>query len=658
MAHDAVADRMAETYAMVNLVEHGWAAQQEVARAFGCSTRSVRRHQGRFQAAGLIALGRAVGYPRGRTRVAPGREPLVRRLKEQGVANREIARRLGVTPKAVRKLLKRFGWRDSDVAQMGLPIARPDGDPNLSALPITPVASVSAPTAPPAAWGASTVEDAEPFSRSCDRDPADRRRDRVLAYLGLLDDAAPVFRAGTRVPHAGVLCALPALVDRGIFRIARGIYGSLGPAFYGLRTKLVALLLMALLRIKRPEGLKEHVPADLGRLLGLDRAFEVKTLRRKLTRLAGVGRAVAFGRALAEHRVAARGVAIGFLSVDGHVRVYHGQRTLPKAHVARMRLAMPATTDYWVNDQAGQPLFVVTAEANAGMTKMLPRLRDEIRVLVGPRRITIVFDRGGYRPKPFRTLINDGFDILTYRKGPSRRVARSRFTLHEAVLDGQPVSYRLADQGAWFLRGTLRLRQVTRRITLTKKLQEARAAFDHVTAEYGAEAFVNPEQARPTMRGFKIAHGSLARRLRDAFTRITALEQARAAMPERVPIRAVAAADVVKLAPERQWLTTLIKMVAYQAERDLVQLVAPYYKRSADEGRTLVRSALMSAADLDVTENELRITLVPLSAPHRTRAIAALCGDLNHRETLFPGSRLRLRFAVATADRTPKRTIP
>ena len=41
-------------------------------------------------------------------------------------------------------------------------------------------------------------------------------------------------------------------------------------------------LLMALWRIKRPEGLKEHSPQELGRVLGLDRAPEVKTLRRKL----------------------------------------------------------------------------------------------------------------------------------------------------------------------------------------------------------------------------------------------------------------------------------------------------------------------------------------------------------------------------------------
>src|SRR6266705_4067331 len=177
-----------------------------------------------------------------------------------------------------------------------------------------------------------------------------------------MEDAPPLFGSAAAVPRAGVLLAPPALVASGVFACAQKIYGSIGPAFYGLRTSLLTLLLMALWRIKRPEALKEHCPADLGRVLGLDRAPEVKTLRRKLARLAAHGRAAEFGRALAERRVAERGAAIGFLYVDGHVRVYHGKHRLPKAHVARMRLSMPATSDYWVNDRAGDPLLVVTAQ--------------------------------------------------------------------------------------------------------------------------------------------------------------------------------------------------------------------------------------------------------------------------------------------------------
>jgi transposase len=718
LAQYAVGDQMAEAYAMVSLVEQGWADQNDVARAFDRSGRSLRRYQRRFETGGLAALSRAGGYPSGRARLSPSREQRVRRLKAQGLPNREIARRLGVTPKAIRKLLARMGWRDPEPEQVSLPGVTPGGDPNLSAFPSAPLADgpENAPGKPrsPGDPNLSAFPSSgdEPVPVSFDKDPADRRVDRVLAYLGLLDDAAPLFRSGSGVPRAGVLLALPALVDTGVFAIGRTIYGSIGPAFYGLRTTLVALLLMALLRIKRPEMLKEHSPADLGRVLGLDRAPEVKTLRRKLSRLATFGRAAEFGRALAERRVAERGAALGFLYVDGHVRVYHGTRTLPKAHVARMRLAMPATTDYWVNDAAGDPLFVVTAEANAGMVKMLPSVLDEVRALVGERRVTVIFDRGGYSPKLFRTLITDGFDMLTYRKGRFPRVRRSRFGLHQAVIAGRRVSYKLADQGVRLLGGTLRLRQVTRlsedghqtpiltsrrdlsavevayrmferwrqenffkylreeyaldalvdygviaddpgrdvpnprRNELDAELRKARAEMAQFAAEYGAEAFSNPERARPTMRGFKIAHGKLAHRIRAALKRVAALEAARASVPKRVPVHAVVSGEVVKLAPERKLLTNLIKMVAYQAESDLVRLVAPHSTRVEDEGRTLIQSALAGHADLEVTDTELHVVLRPLSSPHRSRAIASLCEELNRRRTLFPGTRLRLRYAV------------
>ena len=127
-----------------------------------------------------------------------------------------------------------------------------------------------------------------------------------------------------------------------------------------------------------------------------------------------------------------------------------------------MRLSVPATSDYWVNDMTGDPLFVVTAEANAGMVKMLPLVLEEVRTLVGERRLTVVFDRGGYSPALFQKLIANGFDILTYRKGRFPPVPKSLFHQHRVSLDGRKVVSTLADQGIRFLKGTLRLRQVTR----------------------------------------------------------------------------------------------------------------------------------------------------------------------------------------------------
>jgi transposase len=696
LAHYAVTDRMAEAHAMVSLVEQGWADQKDVARGFGCAARTLRRQQRRFEEAGLAALGRGRGYPRGRARLAASRRRLVEHLKSQGCGQREIARRIGVSEKAVRKLLRRLGWKAAASVQIALPLPEPGtADPKLSAFC---VAASQSPVA------------------SQDTNPDDRGADRMLARLGLLEDAPPLFGSAASVARAGVLLALPVLLGSGVFECAQKIYGSLGPAFYGLRTSLLTLLLMALWRIKRPEGLKEYSPRDLGRVLGLDRAPEVKTLRRKLARLADAGHAAQFGQALAEQRIAARGKALGFLYIDGHVRVYHGQHALPKAHVARMRISLPATSDYWVNDSAGDPLLVLTAQANAGLVKMLPGILDQIRALVGQRRVTVVFDRGGFSPKLFQQIIAAGFDLMTYRKGRYPRIARSGFGPHQTRCGGRIVSYVLADQEVRLLKGKLRLRQVTRLMdnghqtpiltsrrdlgaaqvayrmfdrwrqenffkylreeyaldalveyaavpddptrevpnplwaALDAQLRQAQAQVDRLQAEYGLEALANLEQQRRSMRGFKIAQGKLGGKIWSAWQRVLRLEKRRAGVPRRVPVQDVMEKPVVKLAPERKHLTNLIKMVAYQAESDLLRLVAPHYRRADQEGRTLIQSALASAADLQITKTELRVTLAAQSSPHRTRAVAALCEELNQRKTIFPGSRLRLRYAIREAS--------
>ena len=127
-----------------------------------------------------------------------------------------------------------------------------------------------------------------------------------------------------------------------------------------------------------------------------------------------------------------------------------------------MHLAAPASTDYGVNDQRGDPLFVVTADAHPARTRMLVPVLSEVRELLGPRRhSTLVFDRAGWSPKLF-PLLAMGFDILTYRKGRTRHIAEKRFTLHQARLDGRQVRYLLHDQPVRFLKAKLRLHQVTR----------------------------------------------------------------------------------------------------------------------------------------------------------------------------------------------------
>jgi transposase len=705
-------DTVAEAYAMVFLVESGFALQREVAWAFGHSERTLRRYQARYAEGGMAGLGRGAGWRRGRRRISGKRLRVIETLKQQGLSNRAVAQRLGVTEKAIRKLVGPS--KPTQTEQLALAgLSTGTAEPFIAQVPTddSPPAQLTTVDAHADPISSSIGDKIEPAAMSFNGDAADRSIDRILAYLGKLSDATPLFRDGSQIPGAGVLLAIPVLIDSGIFDISRKLYGEIGPAFYGLRTTLLTLLFMALLRIQRPEHLKQRDPATLGRLLGLDRAPEVKTLRRKLTRLAAYQCATQLGAELARQRVAQRGHLMGFLYVDGHVRAYHGQHTISNAYVARRHLAMPATTDYWIQDRSGDPLLVITGEVTTALTQAFPNLLDQVRGLLGDRRATIVFDRGGFSPKLFQKMLQDGFDILTYRKGKTRSIRPHRFGVRKAKLDGNWVRYCLHDQPVRFLKGKLRLRQVTRlsdnghqtqiltsrwdlrdieiayrmferwrqenffkymrqeflldalvdyriepedptrtilnpqRRALDKQIRTARADLAKIERDYGTAAALFAQQ-HPNIRGFKIALAKLDKTLGNAQARLSKLLNQRRKLPVRVEIRDLSPGAVVKLATERKHLTDLIKMVAYQAESDLLALLRPHYPRADDEGRTLLHDLFASPGDIRVSDSELFITLAPLSSPHRTRAAHALCDLLDRTETTFPGSPLRIRFAV------------
>jgi len=719
LLHYAREDKTANQYAIIHLVETGLASQQEVAEAFNCSRLTIFRARNKYNEGGMVALMPKKRGPKDGSKVNKAKTRRILKLKEKGLTNVAIGSRLGLKEDTVRKALKRMGWSQPKTAeQIDLPVGQKlskidpvDASPGeliASEINETPVIETNTERH-------EIVNDLSDLEQvSYDPDPSNRVVDRTLARLGLLQDAVPVFRSGSNIPCVGVLICIPALIESGVLTAAGKIYGSLGASFYGLRTTLVTLLLMALLRIKRPEGLKEQSATDLGRILGLDRVCEVKTLRRKLDRLAAKNKAFIFGQQLAKTRIQKREGTLGFLYVDGHVRVYNGKRKLAKAYVTKKRLAMPATTDYWVNDQQGDPIFVVTAPANEGLVKMLPSILQEAKSLIGENRpLTVVFDRGGWSPKLFAKLIKQGIDIITYRKGKTALIPEDHFYQIAEEIDGKKIEYRLHDRSVAFLKGKLWLRQVSRLnpsghqthvITSRQDLSEGTIAyrmferwrqenyFKYMTEEYALDALVdydieeddlqrlvpnpkrkeinrernkikseinelgqeyglkalsNKEMERPTMRGFKIANSTIGRKIEELKHRELELKALYERMPARVPLKdTLDNQTAYRLRREKKHLTDLIKMVAYQAETDLLSLIRGEYARADDEGRTLIQSALKSSGDIEVNGNELRITLNPLSSLHRSKAIKVLCEKLNTINTIFPGTKLRLVYDV------------
>ena len=131
--HYELDDRAAQAHAMVMLFESGHATQEQIALAFGYSTRSLHRYQGRFESGGIVALTRGAGRPVGSVksgRKARGRDRTLLHLKEKGLSNRAIAARLGVVENAVRKRLKKLGWKVQEPTNVPLPLPLPDrGEP-------------------------------------------------------------------------------------------------------------------------------------------------------------------------------------------------------------------------------------------------------------------------------------------------------------------------------------------------------------------------------------------------------------------------------------------------------------------------------------------------------------------------------------------------
>ena len=302
--------------------------------------------------------------------------------------------------------------------------------------------------------------------------------DRLLATCGLLDGAALAFTADDDVPQAGVLCALPALLTEGLLRHTR-IFYTLPPGYYPLEAIFLYLALLALVRCRSLEQTRYQAPGEWGRMLGLDRLPEVKTLRAKIATLcAAQGRAAQWQSGLAKDWIEAAGdpaevPGLGVFYVDGHVRVYHGALTsLPRRYVARQRLCLRGTTDYWVNGLGGEPFFVVTAPVNSGL---IAALRDQVipQLLAATTataatptppattavtaaasakpvtpRFSIVFDREGYSPELFAELKAQGIAILTYHKFPGAAWPEAEFYPHRVRLHtGEVVLRELAERG-------------------------------------------------------------------------------------------------------------------------------------------------------------------------------------------------------------------
>lgn len=714
-------DKETERVCIALLADRRLARQNELAVAFGINRTTVYRLVRAWRKNGVAGVRSKKRGPKGPS-VAKGRcRRQIIALARVGYSVAGIAARLGLANETVYRVFRaeRLG-SFAPVPQL-LESDEADAPVGAAAAAETVEGSVgeaAALEAPREAEGHDQAMGvAEPHSPAASVGPGEgapaREAERVFARVGLLEEAGPEFVSGEAVPQAGVLMALALVGKTRLFEVAERVYGRLRPAFYGLKNLLRVLCVMAFLRIKRGEGLASCEPRVLGRLVGLDRVPEVKTLRRKVNEVAARGKATDFVAAMAEAWAEESQDALGYLLVDGHVRVYSGTRQIPKVYSTRLARATRGVTDYWVNDADGMPLFVVTAPTNPHLTEVLPSVLEDAQTYVGDQTLTAVFDRGGWSPKLFRQLRDDGYHVMTYRVGKFRAYPKRRFETHAAKVAGKKVEYRLYDTHIR-LRGFGRIRCVavlrpdgrqTHILTTREDLSAIEVAYwmfnrwrqenylKYMREHFALDALVSyqtqPDDDERTVPNpkYKALTSKLAkvraeiRKLEAAVGRLESpptssrskanspskkqllaeldtqrrrearLKAQRKNQPKRVPLKEVVGeGQAVLLEDERKRFTDEIKLTAYRVESQLVGLVGPHYARTADEGRALARQIMQAAGDLEVTARTVTVRLRPLSAPRHTEAMAAVCAELNQQHLSLPGTDLNLRFAVQPTE--------
>ena len=277
-----------------------------------------------------------------------------------------------------------------------------------------------------------------------------RADERMAAAVGLAQCATAHFEHCSDVTMGGLLVGLPALCANGLFG-GIGKYLRLPKGFYSCLHVLLVLGFMALGRIRRPEGLRHFPPGELGKVAGLDRVPEARTLRAKITLMAEAGDPEAWMKELSKTWMRDDPGEAGYLYVDGHVRVYHGEAAhLPRRYVSRQRLCLRGTTDYWVNDALGRPFFVVSKAVTDGLAATLlndivPELlesvpgqpsKEELDADPLLHRFVVVFDREGATHSLLAALWEHRIAAITYRKNVADPWPENEFTQLEVPVPG------------------------------------------------------------------------------------------------------------------------------------------------------------------------------------------------------------------------------
>jgi hypothetical protein len=408
-------------------------------------------------------------------------------------------------------------------------------------------------------------------------------------------------------------------------------------------------------------------------------------------------------------RRSAQSKARMWLYVDNHTRRYTGKHTIRKAWRMQDKRAVPGTTDYYVHDDDGHPLYRVTASDHSSLSEWLPRVLTFVRSVLGPEpEIILSFDRGGSYPNTLAELKDLEGDFVAFERRPYSLLTKAAFTERmEIVLPSRPhkpVVLHYTEAPAKNLRkGRGRLRRIAVRADdghqinfLTSSSAPAEELvrghlarwgnqenqFKHGQERWGINQLdgrrvvpypptaiiPNPDRgalerklalARAAEGKARCelacvdARSAAAETLRDdierAVKRQEELKALRPLVPTHAPVEATSlAGKLVRHTTAYKDVVDTLRIVFANVESELARELAPHLQRPR-EAKKVLANLLAAPGIVSLGKGTLLVRLMPPAKPSECRALAKLLRTVNQKKLCLPGDPTGrpIRFSMA-----------
>lgn len=666
-------DTLSKVASIVTLLRIGAAKQVEIDRAFDVNRDTARRYLSNVERYGLAGLFMTKTGPQGPRKITPKVHRFIaERLRQnQGVA-------------AILKALKEEF--DLELSRKSIERIRH----SLSEKSSTELTTMDLPL----------EEDEEP------------REEQALEPVGTRDalSSDDLLEPGpAKKTLAGLFFLWPFLHLLGFKEIVNRIFSPLRARLFFVRETLLTILMLALQRCRSVEDYKTLEKRRLGLFWEGSRGMDLRTLRRKLTQLSFEKKALSLLTHLARRYQEIGLVQCGVLYFDGHFIPYYGEKNVHKGFFTRRRLAVPGHNQFFLNGASGRPLFFWLKSANNTLRKMIPAIIEQVRELTGQETFTIVFDRGGFSSKLFRTLDSEEIMFITYLRGAKEHVDPSAFNRYlieyrrrkeEAELTEvgyigmSPQHYRLVvrkkDEKQTFILTNDFERTVPQIATLMFNRWSQENFFKYMVREYHLDSLLSylaeesPEVVmvkNPARAENRRAKKELEKELQQmehflaeklAVSRRRALSQRMRQKSHKAQERTTEIKDSIKrlntqyrqmpkkipasqlgdnrareiFYQEKKMLVDSLKLLAYNAEEWLLDILAREYNDSRDFRRVLILIVKQPGTIQRIDDDRLLIQLDSLHNPRYQRAAEYLCEQINHMKIPAPSGKGTMFFKV------------